>query len=550
MIHQLRCSVFAALGACVFSTWAAQAQGLTQRPVNTTCVAPDRPTVNLSLTPTEAATSATASYKSGLASGVLYRGSVAPGLQGLYLYIDSARNALVARAYVSDHQFADRDVMTPNVQLLGLHEDQNGELIALTSAGPAALNREEGELPASFPLTLSASGCFDANDATQPTNGLIPYAPAATLWSDNALKRRWIAMPDWLASDTKITVLPNGDFDFPIGTVLIKEFALGTIRVETRLLVRHSDGEWAGYSYEWNDAGTDATLLAGFKIKDIAGQQWTYPARSQCIVCHSEVSNRALGPEIAQLNHDYDYGADGVANQLAVFDALGLIDGGLSAPPAQLDALPKYTDDAPVAARARGYLYANCAMCHQEGGFGVGPEDFRYTLQGTEIGALDVDPTRGDMGVAGAKLLKRGVPEESVLWLRLNATNFQRMPPLGVSIVDDAGLALIGEWIRSGSGFGFADTDGDEFSDDLDNCSSYPNPDQRDTDGDGFGNACDADLNNDGQINVVDLGLMRARFFSSDPDADIDGNGVVNIADLGRLREQFFGTPGPGAIEL
>ena len=92
-----------------------------------------------------------------------------------------------------------------------------------------------------------------------------------------------------------------------------------------------------------------------------------------------------------------------------------------------------------------------------------------------------------------------------------------------------------------------ANSDGDSVPDDLDNCLLIDNEDQRDTDGDGFGNACDADLNNDGVINVVDLGLLRSVFFTNDPNADLNGDGVVNVVDLGILRAQFFGEPGPGA---
>ncbi|MEO1576696.1 MAG: hypothetical protein AAFU65_17245, partial [Pseudomonadota bacterium] len=73
------------------------------------------------------------------------------------------------------------------------------------------------------------------------------------------------------------------------------------------------------------------------------------------------------------------------------------------------------------------------------------------------------------------------------------------------------------------------------------------NADQRDTDGDGFGNACDADLNNDGVINVIDLGILRTVFFTADPDADFNGDGTVNVVDLGIMRSAFFGAPGPAA---
>ena len=98
------------------------------------------------------------------------------------------------------------------------------------------------------------------------------------------------------------------------------------------------------------------------------------------------------------------------------------------------------------------------------------------------------------------------------------------------------------------------DGDGDGTGNNSDNCLLVHNPLQRDTDEDGYGNACDADLDNDLMINVRDLGLLRHAFFSTpgdanwNPDADLNGDGTVSAADLGILRASFFGQPGPSAL--
>ena len=94
----------------------------------------------------------------------------------------------------------------------------------------------------------------------------------------------------------------------------------------------------------------------------------------------------------------------------------------------------------------------------------------------------------------------------------------------------------------------FVDEDGDGIPDDIDNCLGVFNPDQRDTDGDGFGNRCDADLNNDGAVNFADLAIFRTRFATSNPDADFNGDGVVNFQDLAIFTGLFGKRPGPSAV--
>ena len=71
---------------------------------------------------------------------------------------------------------------------------------------------------------------------------------------------------------------------------------------------------------------------------------------------------------------------------------------------------------------------------------------------------------------------------------------------------------------------------------------------QRDTDGDGYGNICDPDLDNDLVVNFSDLGIMKSVFLSGDPDADLNGDGAVNFRDLGILKSIFLQPPGPSCV--
>ena len=95
------------------------------------------------------------------------------------------------------------------------------------------------------------------------------------------------------------------------------------------------------------------------------------------------------------------------------------------------------------------------------------------------------------------------------------------------------------------------DVDGDGVCDDVDNCSEAANPDQRDTDGDGYGNLCDGDLNNDGSTNTLDLNLYKAAHrtvagdANYDVDADFNGDGLINTLDLNIYKGLHRNPPGP-----
>jgi len=101
------------------------------------------------------------------------------------------------------------------------------------------------------------------------------------------------------------------------------------------------------------------------------------------------------------------------------------------------------------------------------------------------------------------------------------------------------------------------DDDNDGIRNELDNCIDKPNGplildagnnSQLDTDGDGYGNICDPDLNNDGIVTVTDFLILRGRLHTLDPDADLDGSGFVTVTDFLILRGMLNKPPGPSGL--
>jgi uncharacterized repeat protein (TIGR03806 family) len=267
------------------------------------------------------------------------------------------------------------------------------------------------------------------------------------LWSDGATKERWLALPD----GAKIMIKPDGDFDLPPGSVTIKTFRMEGRPIETRFLVRLLDGEWAGYTYEWNEAGTDATLLdEASHLVPVGGRDWFFPARAECKQCHTEAAGISLGLEVAQLNGEYAY-PSGRANQLATWNRIGVFDPPLSAPVDRLPAFPRPTDGtAPASRRARAYLHANCSHCHRPEIDSSGSVDLRYATALPATMGCDEHPRKGSQGFGpDVRILAPGKPDLSMIVLRMRLLGAGRMPEVASLQVDEDGTALVSGWIAS-----------------------------------------------------------------------------------------------------
>ncbi|MBX3246718.1 MAG: PQQ-dependent sugar dehydrogenase [Myxococcales bacterium] len=377
--------------------------------------------------------------------GYVYRGAEISWLAGRYVFGDfgsgnvwaldeDARSGTARMERVADGS---------GVSIVSFAEDRRGELYVLgwaPSQGRIYRLVADRSPTVDLPERLSATGCVDPARPWLPASGLIPYDVAAPLYSDDADKARWIALPE----GTRIATRPDGSLELPIGAVLVKQFARAGRLLETRLLVRHDDGEWAGYTYVWNEAQTDATLARG--ATRIPAADWDVPSRGDCLRCHTEAAGRVLGFRLPQLAREV-----GGADQIDTFARIGLFDRrDVRAPFALPD--PFDADAAPLDARARAYLDVNCGSCHLPGGPGRGAFDLRFETPYEAQGLCDARPALGDRGLRDARLVAPGAPERSVLAHRMRGRGEGQMPPLGTTRRHDAGTELVDAWIRSQRG--------------------------------------------------------------------------------------------------
>lgn len=329
-----------------------------------------------------------------------------------------------------------------------------GYIYTLARGGPPPPSRI-------IPKRLSQTGVFTDMKKMTPQDFLVPYEVNQPLWSDGAVKSRWMALPE----NTKIHFSENGEWQFPQGTVFVKTFELHTDetnpnairRLETRLLVRDTNGYVYGASYKWrpddSDADVvDAGLTEDIPIKTATGtriQHWFYPGKQDCLTCHTPTSGGILGAKTRQLNRDYTYPNGVTDNQLRAWNHLGLFDATLTEE--EIPGMQKLVNvtnaSASLETRVRSYLDANCSQCHRPGG-AEAFFDARFNTPMDKQGIIN-GPIGDPLGIPGAKIVVPDDPSKSVLLQRISMLGPLQMPPLGRNLNDTNAIQTITEWINA-----------------------------------------------------------------------------------------------------
>ncbi len=404
-----------------------------------------------------------------LTGGFVYRGTKFPELVGAYLYGDYSTGRIWGAKVEAGTLVWQKELARTPLKITAIVPDRAGEVLVCDHqpTGTGGFYTFEPKPPAAatppFPTKLSETGLYADVPSHTLKPELVPYQVNAPFWSDGLYKVRAVALPPGGA----ITYKRADGWDFPDGTVIVKSFSRqpGNDWVETRLMTRQG-GEWAGYSYRWNAAGTDADLVpAAGADRDLGGQVWHYPSRAECMVCHTRAANYVLGLCELQANR---------GDQLSRWEAAGLFEAdwvecvgesvakppagtrpkGLSKllpkTPAALDHLADPFDpEVPLETRARSWLHSNCSSCHVEAGGGNARLELGFRTPTAKMRLLGEPPVHAHPDLPGAKLVTPGDPAASVLLRRVASVGPDRMPPVGRNVTDQRAVTLLREWVAS-----------------------------------------------------------------------------------------------------
>ena len=316
------------------------------------------------------------------------------------------------------------------------------------------------------PKLLSGYGLFEGKPtAQQPAKGVFRYELNTPLFSDYAAKYRFIKIP----SGSSIQYRDHGILDFPDGTVIAKTFAYRVKQapheqreqlLETRIELLH-DGEWFGYSYQWNEDQADATLLLGGGVMEVSfidgsgatvSNRYEIPNANQCLNCHSQNKEYVpIGTTARNMNRHFKLG-DANENQLDYLATRHWLSDLVDRDERQR--LPVFDDPetGSLDARARAWLHVNCAHCHSPlGTAGTSGLDLRYSQSDPSKFGVWKSPVAAGHGSGGrAYDIVPGEPDKSIMVYRMESQDPSiRMPSVGRNLVPREAVELIREWITA-----------------------------------------------------------------------------------------------------
>lgn len=297
-----------------------------------------------------------------------------------------------------------------------------------------------------------------------PVYGVLPYNLITPLFTDYAKKSRFIWMPKGVSASF---VNAESIFDFPTGTVLIKNFYYDNVLpgnsrkiIETRLMIKKPN-EWIFANYIWNEAQTEATLdLTGGFVSLEWMQNGTpmsnvyrIPSENECLMCHKFYGNPIpVGPKPQNINSVYNY-ADGAKNQMDKWFDMGYLDSGYSL---QINTVSDWTDATQgLDKRIRSYLDSNCAHCHSEGGHcDYRSLDLSYYLSDSEQNLGICETPQEDIsdwvGYVPSHIVKPQDITNSTMYLRLNTNEESiKMPMVGRNMIHTEFVDLLETWINT-----------------------------------------------------------------------------------------------------
>ncbi|WP_236973396.1 PQQ-dependent sugar dehydrogenase [Maribacter sp. 6B07] len=407
--------------------------------------------------------------------GQVYRGSEFTSYNGKYISADWLTQKIFS---VDINNGSHVTLGTLPKRPISFGEGSDGNIYYLLQGNNVQLLRFVAPLLSSgAPQLLSETGVFTDMNNLKVTNGFVPYETIDAFWSDGAVKKRWMALPNdgtYDSEEEQIQYSENGNWIFPVGSVLVKHFDYPTnennpditIKIETRFSIKNSDDNWTFLSYRWNSDQTDASLVnmttgeerpIGILKTDggIRTEIWRYPSTNECLNCHNESSQGTLGPRTRYLNSDYDYSTHisggMVANQLVTLSHLGILNEQIFDSDTQ-DFLTYSSIDDPNATledKARSYLDLNCAYCHLPSNGLRAEFDLRLINSLEETGLLTAGIGEVVEGIGNdQKILYPGNAAKSHVFYRVNSTDSGiMMPPIAKGKVDEKGVALLKEWI-------------------------------------------------------------------------------------------------------